>query len=81
MPGPSSTALTARALDQKASPWSPWLVLAYIVSLAATLYWYRQVSGGGVWDALIVRPSDRHFYSELWHKLRARALPSDKKAP
>lgn len=54
--------------------------VAYVVSLAATLYWYRQVSGGGVWDALIVRPSDRHFYVELWHKLRARVRPAVKKA-
>jgi O-antigen/teichoic acid export membrane protein len=54
--------------------------IAYVVSLAATLYWYRQVSGGGVLEALIVRPSDRRFYGELLHKLRARALPADKKA-
>ncbi|MCH6556113.1 MAG: oligosaccharide flippase family protein [Chloroflexi bacterium] len=54
--------------------------IAYVVSLAATLYWYRQVSGGSVWEALIVRPSDRRFYGELLHKLRAWALPAEKNA-
>ena len=54
--------------------------IAYVVSLAATLYWYRQVSGGSVWDALIVRPSDRHFYGDLWQRLRTRGLPAEKKA-
>ena len=54
--------------------------VAYVVSLAATLYWYRKVSGGSVWDALIVRPSDRRFYGALLQKLRARALPTGKKA-
>ena len=54
--------------------------IAYVVSLAATLYWYRQVSGGSVWQALIFRPSDRRFYGDLLRRLRARALPAEKKA-
>ncbi len=54
--------------------------IAYVVSLAATLYWYRQVSGGSVWDALIVRPSDRRFYGDLWQRMRGRGLPAEKKA-
>jgi O-antigen/teichoic acid export membrane protein len=54
--------------------------IAYVASLAATLYWYRKVSGGSVWRALIFRPSDRRFYGELLQRLRARALPAEKKA-
>ena len=54
--------------------------IAYVAALAATLYWYRQVSGGSVWQALIFRPSDRRFYGDLLHRLRARALPAEKKA-
>ncbi len=54
--------------------------IAYVVSLAATLYWYRQVSGGSVWEALIFRPSDRRFYGDLWQRLRGRGLPAEKKA-
>jgi O-antigen/teichoic acid export membrane protein len=54
--------------------------VAYVASLAATLYWYRQVSGGSVWDALVFRPSDRRFYSDLLQRLRARTQPVEKKA-
>ena len=54
--------------------------IAYVISLAATLYWYRRVSGGGVWEALIVRPSDRRFYGDLLRRLRARVLPAEKEA-
>jgi len=53
--------------------------IAYVASLAATLYWYRQVSGGSVWEALIFRPSDRRFYGDLLQRLRTRALPVEKK--
>ncbi len=42
--------------------------------------WYRRVSGGSVWEALIFRPSDRRFYGELLQRLRTRALPTEKKA-
>ncbi len=54
--------------------------IAYVASLAATLYWYRQVSGGSVWRALILRPSDRRFYGDLLQRLRTRALSIAKKA-
>jgi Na+-driven multidrug efflux pump len=54
--------------------------IAYATSLAATLYWYRQVSGGSVWQALVFRPSNRRFYGDLLRRLRARALPTEKKA-
>ncbi len=54
--------------------------IAYVTSLVATLYWYRKVSGASVWEALIVRPSDRHYYGDLWQRLRGRALPAEKKA-
>jgi O-antigen/teichoic acid export membrane protein len=67
----------------------PWLEVkgaaiassvAYTVALAATLYWYRQVSGRSVWEALVFRPSDRRLYSGFLQRLRARALPAEKKA-
>ncbi len=45
--------------------------IAYVLSLAATLFWYRRVSGGSVWGALVVQPGDRRFYGELWRRLRA----------
>lgn len=54
--------------------------IAYVASLAATLYWYRRVSGGSMWEALIFRPSDRRFYGDLLQRLRTRALPAEKKA-
>ena len=54
--------------------------IAYVASLVATLYWYRSVSGGGVWQALVFRPSDVHFYVDLLQRLRAWARPVEKKA-
>jgi O-antigen/teichoic acid export membrane protein len=54
--------------------------IAYVVSLAVTLYWYRQVSGGSVWEALVVRPSDRRIYIDLLQRLRTRILPAEKEA-
>ena len=67
----------------------PWLEVegaaiassvAYVVALVATLYWYRRVSGRGVWEALVVRPSDLRLYSDFLRRLRARARPTDKEA-
>lgn len=52
--------------------------IAYVASLGATLYWYRQVSGGRIWEALIFRPSDRRFYGDLLQRLRGRATPAGK---
>ncbi len=54
--------------------------IAYGASLIATLYWYRRVSGGSVWAALVFRPSDRRLYGEFLHKLRARGAPAEKEA-
>ncbi|MEE8345785.1 MAG: polysaccharide biosynthesis C-terminal domain-containing protein [Dehalococcoidia bacterium] len=54
--------------------------VAYVASLAATLYWYRKVSGGGVWEALVFRPSDRRYYGDLLQKLRSWVRPAEKKA-
>ena len=53
--------------------------VAYTVSLIATLHWYRRLSGRSIWEALVIRPSDRHFYGDLFQRLRARALPAEKK--
>ncbi|MEE8369981.1 MAG: lipid II flippase MurJ, partial [Dehalococcoidia bacterium] len=66
----------------------PWLEVkgaaiassvAYTVALAATLYWYRQVSGRSVWETLVIRPSDRRLYSDFLQRLWARALSAGKK--
>jgi O-antigen/teichoic acid export membrane protein len=59
----------------------PWLEVpgaaiassvAYIASLIATLYWYRKVSGGPIWEALIPQPGDVHLYGELLQRIRSR---------
>jgi O-antigen/teichoic acid export membrane protein len=46
--------------------------IAYIASLAATLYWYRQVSGGSIAEALVVRPADVEHYLDAWKSLTSR---------
>ena len=46
--------------------------IAYITSLVATLYWYREVSGGSIAEALIVRPSDKEHYIDAWRSLKGR---------
>ena len=46
--------------------------IAYVVSLVATLYWYRKVSGRSPLEALIVRKSDIHFYVDVWKKVTNR---------
>jgi O-antigen/teichoic acid export membrane protein len=46
--------------------------IAYIASLLATLYWYRQVSGGSIIEALVVRPSDVEYYRDAWKSLSGR---------
>ncbi|MEE9286290.1 MAG: polysaccharide biosynthesis C-terminal domain-containing protein, partial [Dehalococcoidia bacterium] len=67
----------------------PWLEVegaaiassvAYVVSLVATLYWYRRVSSRGVWEALVIRPSDLRLYGDFLQRLRARVLPTGKGA-
>ena len=47
--------------------------IAYAGSLAATLYWYSRLSGGSVWQALIVRPGDWRHYADLLRRLRRKA--------
>ena len=54
--------------------------IAYGCALVATLYWYRRVSGRGAWEALVFRPSDRHFYGDVLRRLRARGRPAEKEA-
>jgi len=46
--------------------------IAYIASLAATLYWYREVSGGSIAEALLVRPADAEHYLDAWRSLTGR---------
>ncbi len=46
--------------------------VAYICALIATLYWYRQVSGGSIREALIWRPSDRSHYMDIVRRFRER---------
>ncbi|MEX0801421.1 MAG: flippase [Dehalococcoidia bacterium] len=52
--------------------------VAYVAALVATLYWYRLVSGGGAWGALVFRPDDRRFYLDALSRLRGRLLPAEK---
>jgi O-antigen/teichoic acid export membrane protein len=47
--------------------------IAYAAALVATLYWYRRVSGGGITEALILRPGDRGYYTDLLERLRGRS--------
>jgi O-antigen/teichoic acid export membrane protein len=46
--------------------------IAYIASLVATLYWYREVSGGSIAEALVVRPADIEHYLDAWKSLTRR---------
>ena len=46
--------------------------IAYTATLIATLYWYHQVSGGSIREALLFRPSDLHYYAEAWNRMRER---------
>jgi O-antigen/teichoic acid export membrane protein len=46
--------------------------IAYIASLVATLYWYREVSGGSIAEALVVRPADVEHYLDAWKSLTRR---------
>jgi O-antigen/teichoic acid export membrane protein len=46
--------------------------IAYTASLLATLYWYHQVSGGSIREALLFRPSDLRYYAEAWDRVRER---------
>ncbi|MFQ5472563.1 MAG: polysaccharide biosynthesis C-terminal domain-containing protein [Dehalococcoidia bacterium] len=46
--------------------------IAYVTSLVATLYWYRKISGRSPVEALVVRPSDVHFYIDVWERIRDR---------
>ncbi|MBI2912634.1 MAG: polysaccharide biosynthesis C-terminal domain-containing protein [Chloroflexi bacterium] len=67
----------------------PWLEVpgaaiassvAYGASLLATLYWYRRTSRRGIWEALVFRPSDRHFYADLIQRLRSRGVEPEEEA-
>lgn len=60
----------------------PWLKVegaaiassfAYTCSLVATLAWYRQVSGGGIGEALLVRASDMELYSSVVRRAFGRS--------
>ncbi len=46
--------------------------IAYSVALVATLYWYRLVSGGGVWEALVIQRGDLRRYREVWERVTGR---------
>ena len=48
---------------------------AYTLSLVLTLWAYRRLSGQGVWEALVVRPSDVRLYLEAARTFRARYAP------
>jgi O-antigen/teichoic acid export membrane protein len=46
--------------------------IAYVAALVATLYWYRQVSGGSISEALVFQPADLSHYSDAWRRVRER---------
>jgi len=46
--------------------------IAYIASLVATLFWYREVSGGSITEALVVRPADAEHYLDAWKSFTGR---------
>jgi len=59
----------------------PWLEVegaaiassvAYTCALAATLYWFRAVSGRGIAEALVIRRKDFAEYAAGWRRLRSR---------
>lgn len=54
--------------------------IAYGGSLAAALFFYWRVSGKGVWEALVFRPSDRRYYAGLLQRLLGRAVAGGKEA-
>lgn len=47
--------------------------VAYTCALIATLYWYRQVSGGSVWAALVPHLDDRRHYMRVLRRVMDRS--------
>lgn len=47
--------------------------IAYVCALIATLYWYRQVSGGSIREALIPRLDDRKHYLRMLRRAMDRS--------
>ena len=51
--------------------------IAYTCSLVATLAWYRKVSGGGIGETLLLRPSDAEVYAGVARRIvGSRSQPS-----
>lgn len=46
--------------------------VAYVCALIATLYWYRQVSGGSIREALVPRLDDREHYLRILRRVMDR---------
>ena len=53
--------------------------IAYTATLIATLYWYHQVSGGSIREALLFHPSDFRYYAEAWDRVRERIPFTDRR--
>jgi len=56
--------------------------VAYAASLLVTLYFYRQISSGSIWECVLPRPGDAALYAGLarrvWGRLTAgRAAASE----
>ncbi len=49
--------------------------IAYVCALIATLYWYRQVSGGSIREALLPRLDDREHYMRILRRVSGRTKP------
>jgi O-antigen/teichoic acid export membrane protein len=49
--------------------------VAYVCALIATLYWYRQVSGGSIREALVPHLDDRKHYLRMLRRVSGRTKP------
>jgi O-antigen/teichoic acid export membrane protein len=47
--------------------------VAYVAALIATLYWYRQVSGGSIRDVLVPHLDDRKHYLRIMRRVMDRS--------
>jgi len=46
--------------------------VAYTVSLVLTLYFYRRISSGGVWECVLPSPGDASLYTGLARRVWGR---------
>ena len=68
-PGPVRARLVPEAVQAAQVPFAGF---AYVCALIATLYWYRQVSGGSIREALVPRLDDREHYLRILRRVMDR---------